>query len=184
MEQLYKTDRLVIRRWRDADAADLFEYCGNAEVTKYLPFPTYTSVADSYTRFADMRGRYAKYDGGDRNANVDFAIELGGKVIGSVGFVGYRESAGGVVEIGYLLNPKYQGKGYMTEVVLGMFRYIKQNKLAMRIEAKHDVENPASGCVMQKAGMKFEGVGRKAFDNNNGKRRDVACYAILIEEIK
>ena len=50
-----------------------------------------------------------------------------------------------------------------------------------RIEAKHDINNPHSGCVMQKCGMKYEGTSRASNRNNQGIC-DVAQYAILREE--
>jgi len=83
-----------------------------------------------------------------------------------------------------LLNPRFQGQGFMTEAVLGMFRYIKENKIAKRIIARHDTENFKSGNVMKRAGMTFEGVLRKAGVNNYHTRHDLAIYSILGEEIK
>lgn len=185
MEKIFETQRLLIRKWRDSDAHDHFEYCSDPEVTKFLRFLTYKTLEDSRAWFEGMRGRYTTFEGGDLSCDVDFAIELKteNKVIGSIGTVGFRSCAGGVIEIGYILNPKYQGNGYMTEAIIGMMRFIKRKKLAMRIQAKHDVENLSSGRVMQRAGMTFEGIHRKADDCNYGKRRDSACYSILWEEI-
>ena len=90
----------------------------------------------------------------------------------------------GEIEIGYILNPKFQGNGYMTESLLGMFKYIKNKQLAKRIVLKHDVDNFKSGNVMKRAGMTFEGVLRKAGNNNYHNRYDIAQYSILDEEIK
>ena len=92
--------------------------------------------------------------------------------------------AGGIVTLGYTLNPKYQGKGYMTECIKGMFKYIKENKLAKRTQATHDVANLKSGAVMKRCGMTFEGIARKAGENNFHSRYDVANYSILDEEIE
>ena len=88
------------------------------------------------------------------------------------------------MRIGYVFNSKYWGKGYATEVVKGVFRFIKQNKIAKRIEATHDVANVKSGNVMKRAGMTFEGILRKAGENNYHSRYDVALYSILEEEIQ
>lgn len=185
MDKIYCTERLIIRKWQNSDAADHFEYCSNPLVTKFLRFPTYEAIEDSYAWFKDMEKKYAAYEGGDRSHDIDFAIELISehKVIGSIGLAGYQKQAGGIVEVGYILNPKYHGKGFMTEALAGIFKHIKQNNLAMRIQAKHDTENTASGRVMQRAGMVFEGIHRKSDDSNIGKRRDSAYYSILAEEI-
>ena len=47
-----------------------------------------------------------------------------------------------------------------------------------RIEAQHELDNPASGRVMEKCGMRKEGVLRQRL-YNKGKFVDVALYAIL-----
>ena len=47
-----------------------------------------------------------------------------------------------------------------------------------RIEAQHEVDNPASGRVMLHAGMRYEGTLRQRL-KNKGKYVDVALYAIL-----
>ena len=50
-----------------------------------------------------------------------------------------------------------------------------------RIEAEHDVNNPASGRVMEKSGMTFEGTSRQAGLSNQGII-DVSRWAILRED--
>jgi len=60
-------------------------------------------------------------------------------------------------------------------------RYLFEEVGMNRIEAAHDVHNPASGRVMQKAGMVFEGIHRQASKNNTGVC-DIAIYAILAKD--
>ena len=117
---------------------------------------------------------------------MDYCIELKGenKVIGSIGIVGYSDKNSGEAEVGYILNPKYQGCGYMTEALVGMFKYIKSKGIAKRIVLKHDDDNEKSGNVMKRAGMTFEGVLRKAGECNYHSRGDLAIYSILDEEIE
>ena len=68
MKTLFKTERLTIRNWQEVDADDLYEYCSDTEVTKYLIFPAYTSRAESVTWIQKaIKGEVA-----------DFAIELTG----------------------------------------------------------------------------------------------------------
>ena len=57
------------------------------------------------------------------------------------------------------------------------FRQLRLN----RIEAQHEVDNPASGAVMRKAGMTYEGTLRQRLCNK-GKFVDVALYAALRSE--
>jgi ribosomal-protein-alanine N-acetyltransferase len=179
---IYSTDRLIVRKWEESDTKDLFEYCSDPEVTKYLTFPTYRSKDDALARIHAMHQAYEQYCAGHKDTNIDFAIELKseGKVIGSVGFVGYKSD---VLELGYVVNPKYQGQGYMTEALKGMLQYIRKHNLAKRIEAKFDSDNAASGKVMEKAGMKFLEIRSKAICNNTNKHTDAIVYSILCESI-
>lgn len=184
---LYTTERLTVRKWCAKDAPDLFAYCSDSEVTKYLTFPTYRSISDARERLRSMQDFYAAYERGDKDAKtkIDFAVVLkeNNRAIGSIGWVGHSETAGGIIELGALLNRDFQGKGIMTEALVGMFKYIKENKLAKRIEAKHDVENTAAGANLKRAGMTFEGIRRMGITNNTHARADVAVYSILDEEI-
>lgn len=52
-----------------------------------------------------------------------------------------------------------------------------------RIYAGHDINNPKSGRVMEKIGMKKEGIHRKAGRNNTGIV-DMVYYAILKEDVE
>lgn len=61
-------------------------------------------------------------------------------------------------EIGYTLNKKYWGKGIIPEACQALLELGFEELNLVRIYAYHDVENPNSGRVMEKIGMKKEGV--------------------------
>ena len=180
MEAL-ETKRLILRQFKPDDLEDLYEYASDPEVVKFLEFKKYESLADAKNRIKDLKEKYLLND-----KIGDYAIELKNeqKVIGSIGIMLRCKEAGGVVSLGWVLNKKYQGFGYMTECVKATLKYIKKNKFAMRIQAAYDVDNVKSGNVMKRVGMTFEGISRKAGDNNYHSRHDVANYAILYEEIE
>ena len=180
MKIIYETERLIVRHWEEKDAEDLYEYASKSEVTKFLTFATYKSNQDADDRIKFLLEAYQ-----ENKVENDYAIELKteNKVVGSIGIVKYSNNAEGTIEIGYVLNPAYQGHGYMTEALVGMFKYIKIKNLAKRITCYHDTLNEKSGNVMKRAGMTFEGVLRKAGSNNYHLRHDLAVYSILFEEI-
>jgi len=181
MDIIYETERLIIRKWQKEDADDLFDYAKNSESSKFLEFKPYDSIQEAYERIDKILIKYS-----NKEFLIPYAIQLKSKnkVIGSIDYEYYSEKAGGIIEVGYILNPSFQGNGYMTEALKGMFKYIKRNKLAMRIECRHDTLNIKSGNVMERAGMTFEGVLRKAGNvNNTHSRYDTAIYSILDEEI-
>lgn len=178
---LFETERLIVRFWEDKDYLDLYDYAKEPEVSKFLTFNPYKDICVAIERIKNVREEY------NTNEIVrDYAIELKSenKIIGSIGIVHHSSNAGGTVEIGYVLSSKYQGNGFMTEALSGMFKYIKRNSIAKRITANHDTLNVKSGEVMKRAGMTFEGILRKAGDvNNTHSRYDLAIYSILDEEI-
>lgn len=178
---IFETERLVIRQWEDKDYKDLYEFVSDKEVTKFLLYKTYQSEEEAKQRIKAVKEEYSKLNG-----YGDYAIELKAekKVIGSVNISLHSKKAGGIVSLGWSLNKKYQGKGYMTECVKEVFKYIKRNNLAKRIVAFHDVENFKSGAVMKRCNMTFEGIARKAGENNVHFRCDIANYSILDEEIE
>lgn len=178
---IFETERLMIRKWQDSDADDLYEYASNEVVTKFLTFPTYQSKQEAYDRIAFVKQQYS-----EDSILGDYCIEhrATNKVIGAITLVHYTPKNQGEVEIGYVLNPKFQGQGFMTECLLGMFQHVKQRQIAKRIILRCDVENVKSSNVMKRAGMTFEGILRKAGENNFHARHDIALYSILDEEIK
>ena len=84
-------------------------------------------------------------------------------------------------EIGYCIGQKFWNKGITTEAMKAIIRFFFEEVGVNRIEARHDTKNPASGRVMIKSGLKFEGILRQAGKNNTGIN-DLAVYAILKED--
>lgn len=177
--KIYETDRLIVREWEKGDAEDLFEYASDERVAKYL-FPPYKDLEVAKARIEKLRAQY-KED--DFKRDYPIVLKSENKVIGSISMSDYKPQAGGIIMIGYTINYNYQGNGYATEAVKGIFKYIKKNNIAKRIYAIHDVENVKSGNVMKRAGMTFEGIMRKAGENRVHSGYDVAMYSILEDEI-
>ena len=183
---LCETRRLIIREWRKGDVADNFEFASDGTVAKYLTWPPSTDIKQSKKYVKRNRKLYRKYF--SKKGIVyggSFAIELKSeqKVIGVI-FISRPYAVNRIAEISYAVNQKYWGNGFATEAVKGVLKYIKQNRVAERIQAHHDTDNGASGTVLKKAGMKLEGVLRKLSDNNTNKSSNQAIYSILIEEIE
>ena len=84
-------------------------------------------------------------------------------------------------EIGYCIGRKWWKQGITSEALERVMRFLFDEVGVNRVEARHDVNNPNSGKVMQKCGMTLEGIHRQADMNNQGLC-DEACYAILKNE--
>ena len=83
--------------------------------------------------------------------------------------------------VGYLLGKQYWGNGYATEALRAVIAYLFEQTTVNRIDTFAWAENIASTRVMEKAGMRFEGLARQR-RFAKGAFRDVKYYAILRED--
>ena len=80
--------------------------------------------------------------------------------------IGYMETDGPEeYEIGYGLMKDYRGRGIATEAAVGLLQRLKEDGVPFAAAA-HDVMNPASGRVMQKAGMSYRYSYREFWEHN------------------
>lgn len=168
-----ETKRLKLRRFTLDDAQDMFDnWASDPAVTKYLTWPTHTSIEVTKAVLESWASNYA--DG----AYFNWAIERkgSGKVIGSIAVVALDEDI--AAEIGYCLGRAYWGQGIMTEAVMAVLDHLFDAVGLNRVAAYHDANNPRSGRVMEKAGMKYEGILRQAGRNNSGIC-DKVCRAVI-----
>ena len=91
------------------------------------------------------------------------------------------QSDNAAAEVGYSLARSQWNRGIMTEALRAVLGYGFSTLRLNRIEAMHEVDNPASGAVMRKCGMTYEGTAREADWNNQGLC-DTVHYAILRRE--
>ena len=84
--------------------------------------------------------------------------------------------------VGYRLGKQYWGKGYATEALRAVIAYLFEQTTVNRISASTWSENMASARVLEKAGMRFEGLARQR-RFAKGAFRDVKFYAILREDV-
>ena len=70
--------------------------------------------------------------------------------------------------MGYCMGQKWWGQGIMPEALGEVMAFLFDEVELNRVAACHDSNNPKSGRVMEKAGMKYEGVWRMAGKNNQG----------------
>jgi RimJ/RimL family protein N-acetyltransferase len=171
--ECFDTKRLHLRRPTLADAADVFEYASDPEVTRHLAFPTHRSLEASE---GFIRSLPAPGPGNERYA---WAITLAGsdRLIGVVE-IRIRATR---ADMGYVLARRWWGHGYMTEAVKPVVEWAREQESIHRVWATCDVENRASARVLEKVGMLREGVLRRWEVNPNigDVARDHYCYSIV-----
>lgn len=82
-------------------------------------------------------------------------------------------------EVGYVLSKFYWNQGIMTEALSAVINYLFKYVHFHRIQARYNIENPASGKVMKKCRMQYEGVLRESNKTNTGQWCDTVIYSIL-----
>jgi [ribosomal protein S5]-alanine N-acetyltransferase len=168
-----ETERLILRPITVADADEVFEYGSDPEVTKYMIFPTHTTLADSIMWLETVPDSFAKRE------RMTFAITLkaDGKFIGSSGFHDISPKHHRLM-MGYVLSRNYWGNGYMTEAVREMILFAFEDMGMHRVAATCDYDNIRSARVMDRCGMTLEGVLRD-YEVRRGKFIATKSYAIL-----
>lgn len=172
-----ETERLILRSFEKTDGPAMYRnWCSDPEVTRFLSWPCHASEEVSKELAAHWEEEAKAPDW------YQWAIvpRDSGEPVGSLGVVRRRDEIA-LCELGYCIGKAWWGQGLMTEAVKAVIRYLFEAVGANRIEAHHDVNNPASGRVMRKAGMTFEGILRQAGRNNTGIC-DIAVYSILKKE--
>lgn len=173
-----ETERLILRKFRERDVEAAFKnWTSSDAVTKYLRWKTHDDISVTREYITNyLLGGYAKND------FYEWAIELKslGEPIGSIGAVALNEFARSV-EIGYCIGEKWWRHGYTSEALAAVMRFFFEEVGANRVYSEHDVNNPNSGKVMEKCGLKYEGTLRQG-DRNNTGFCDTAIYGLIREE--
>lgn len=172
--QYIETERLILRRFELSDAQAMFaNWANDDEVTKYLTWPTHSDVSVTERIVGEWVGRYSEKD------FYQWAIvwkDYGPEPIGNISVVRWEED-GQIPIVGYCLGRRWWHQGIMTEALGAVIDFLFDRVGVERIVAGHDVNNPHSGGVMRKCGMRFEKIREKSHRNNQGVV-DTASYSI------
>lgn len=166
---ILETARLVLRPFQLSDAADVQRLAGAREVaagTLTIPHPYPDGAAAAWI---------AKHV---EAKDPTFAITVRdtGELVGCIGLMVARDDDR--AEVGYWIGVPFWGRGYASEALEAILRYGFGELALNRIYAAHFSTNPASGKVMQNAGMQHEGHMRQVH-KKWGSYIDVEMYAIL-----
>ena len=168
-----KTERLIIRKLTLDDAKDIYEFTSLKETSEFLTWYPHQNIETTRKFLEDLQVKYRK------NLPSQWGIELltENKIIGIAGFITFfPEHKKG--ELAFVLSPKYQNRGYMTEA-LGIIVHFGFEVMELnRIEAKCEIDNFASERVLQKIGMQLEGCCYE-YLVRKGIFRDYKIYALL-----
>ncbi len=168
-----ETDRLILRKLTMHDAEDIYAYSKDPEVARHVLWDAHRSIGESRAYLRYMIRRYRMTE----PASWGIELKETGAIIGTIGFMWIQDD-NRAAEVGYSLARPQWGRGIMTEALEAVIEYGFRTLKLNRIEAIHELTNPASGAVMRKCGMVHEGTMREKLFNK-GKYVDVDLYAIL-----
>jgi predicted acetyltransferase len=175
-----ETERLILRKYRETDFDAVHSYASVAENETYMAYQNPNTEEDT-TAF--IAAAIAKADS-DPCMDYQYAIALKdeGKLVGGCGIT---VSARNEAEIGYMLHRDFWNQGYGTEAGRALLDFGFSDLGLHRITATCDAENVGSYRIMEKIGMRREGLfieGRPPHKLSDKEYSDELFYAILKDE--
>lgn len=171
-----ETPRLILRRLELADAEMMFiNWTSDPQVTRFLRWDAHQSMDETEKMIQQWVNHYQD------DAVYYWGIYLkDGEMIGSIGVSNISEyDFKG--ELGYKIGSRWWNQGYSSEAARAVIDYMFRNTDIERIDSVCSVGNPASRKVMEKAGMRCEGLLRHYYKTQDGFH-DCALYGIVRNE--
>lgn len=169
------TDRLTLREFVPEDAPEVQRLVGDREVARTLPVPHPYEDGMAEEWIASHRPAF------EAAQSVTLAADLreDDALIGCVSLLlnARDENA----ELGFWVGAPYWGRGYATEAAKEVLRHGFEDLGLHRVHASHLGNNPASGNVLQKAGMSYEGTRPEHFERW-GEFHDDVLYGLLASD--
>lgn len=175
--KIIETVRLILRRFTNDDISSAYRnWTSDENVTKYLRWPTHNDISVTESVIKDWIAAY------ENLAFYQWAIELKsiGEPIGTIAVVDMNEKLE-IVHIGYCIGSKWWHQGITSEAFSAIIPFLFEEVGVNRIESQHDPNNPNSGNVMKKCGLRYEGTLRQADYNNQGIV-DACMYSLISDE--
>ena len=171
-----ETPRLILRSPRLGDGADLFRCTSDPEVARHCLWTAHRTKRETRR---SLRILQAQHRAGEPSSYVIERRE-DRRVIGTIGYVRCEEEHR-LAEVGYSLARDCWNQGFATEALSALLACAFGALGLHRVEAIHELDNPASGRVLEKCGFRREGILRGRV-MNKGRWADVALWAILAED--
>jgi len=173
-ELVLETPRLLLRLLKLDDAPIVSGLAGRREIAD-----TTLSIPHPYSEAQAREWITVHIGPKDTNKEIIFAITLkpNGQLVGTVGLRDI-DAEHSQAEMGFWVAVEEWRKGYATEAASATLRFGFEELQLNRIYAHHMVRNPASGRVLEKLGMKREGLLRQRV-RKWGVFEDVILLAVL-----
>lgn len=170
-----ETERLILRKVTRNDAYEAYEnWCNDSDVCRYLPWSKHKDVNETLALYTMWEQEYD-----DETFRWVVQIKDTKELIGTIDVISKEFLHNGVCKMGYVYAKKSWGQGYATEALSAVIKYLFNEADAEVVYAEHYSKNLASGKVMQKSGMTYEGTLKGRVIDKDGVRNDVISYSIV-----
>lgn len=176
---MIETERLILRPWRETDAAVLFKYASDPDIGPVAGWPPHTSIANS---LEIIRTVFA--------APETYAVILKDtdEPVGSCGIMfsdslHSAEMQQGEAEIGYWIGKPYWGQGLIPEAVRALLSRCFVDLHLNTVWCGHYDGNTKSKRVIEKCGFKFHHT-NKDIISPLGDKRTEHFYIMTTEEYR
>jgi ribosomal-protein-alanine N-acetyltransferase len=160
-----KTDRLLLRPLRVADAAVVWPHLANKEISKDMSWEAHKDIAETVAFLQRVEEEFEK------RKSITWGIFQNGMFCGIFSVISILRSHRSLVydraELAYWLGPEFQGKGIMTEAGLKIIDFAFHELKLHKIVVGHHVENKASEKLIIRLGFEFRYDEIEAFKKND-----------------
>ncbi|MCI2105728.1 MAG: GNAT family N-acetyltransferase [Intestinimonas sp.] len=174
--QRLETERLILRPFKDEDAADVYEYARDPRVGPPAGWPPHRDQDES---LQIIRTVFAA------PGVAAVVLKENGKVIGSAGFTDRHkvEQPAPNDELGYAMNPAFWGRGLMPEAARELLRYGFETLGLAAVCCSYYDDNNKSRRVIEKCGFTYTESIRSQVELLNEVRTE-HCYLLTKKEWK
>lgn len=177
--KILETDRLILRQFTIEDAKKMYENWATDELAVIqMPWNIHQSVDETQKILNEWVQLYNK----DFFYKWAIFSKIDNELIGDISVVKNSLNCENC-EVGYIIGSKWWNKGYMTEALKSVLDFLINEVGFHLVYALHDVNNPASGKVMEKVGMKYECTMREKYKRKDGSYADLNYFSIKKEEL-
>jgi len=167
-----ETERLVLRKFSIGDINDMLKnWISDIDVQSEYGEPIYTErhTVEELLKKWVLQYRWAIIHK-ESNENI-----------GHISFCRLYEDFN-TAEVEYCIGKAFWNKGFVTEAIEAFISYTFINTPITKLEAFHRIENPASGAVLVKAGMKPVETVMRFYSESMKPSDGYICYAISNNE--
>jgi ribosomal-protein-alanine N-acetyltransferase len=168
-----ETERLLLRPIRMSDSDAFLAIFSDARTMEYWSREPIDNLEEAET----LVQQELEWVSAGSCINWGVALQESAQLIGKVVLFNFSEQ-NHRAEVGYILDRRYWGKGYMSETLACVLAYAFSELELHRIEADTDPENLASLALLERFGFAREGLFRDRW-LVHGKWHDSAMYGLL-----